>query len=69
MVGAVVLGGGFDCHYVVYVFDDADGCMVAGGVGADFADIVFGNVVADMAELDVLLHALNGFGEVGDVVE
>ena len=43
--------------------------MVAVGIGADFADVVFGNVVAHVAEPDVLLHALYCFGEVGDIFE
>ena len=46
-------------------FDDADGGLVAVGVGADVAGGFFGDVGAGLAEFDALLDARYGFGEFG----
>ena len=68
VVDAGVGAGLFDGVDVGGFFEDADEVLVARGAGAVGAGIDVGDVVADAAELEVLLEGEDGLRERGGVV-
>ena len=58
VIEAGIGSGAFEGGDVEGFFDDADGGLVAVGVGADVAGGFFGDVGAGLAELDALLDAV-----------
>ena len=63
MVEPVVLPGALHDHDVVGLLQHTDGGVVAVGIAADGAARAFGNVVAQLAELDGAAHRRDGSGE------
>ncbi len=63
VVDAFVEAGRLKGQKVLGLLDDADQALIAGGVAADVAGIVFGEVVADRAVADAGFHVADGVGE------
>jgi hypothetical protein len=63
MINPFALACFFEDDNVFGLFDDADSCFIAAGVGADGAGIGFGEVVASFALLDFGFDVANGLGE------
>ena len=67
MVAASELAGPLDGQHVLGFFDDTDDGRIAARIAADPALVALGDVAADSAEADLVLHPQQRAGESLDI--